>query len=81
MSNDNPNGTKQVEAVNLLLSAPIGKMLIGILVWSLTAAYAVGAMKFQVNALSTRLDQIERKVDAVDDILRQAYPKIANHTP
>lgn len=60
-----------LDALHVIVSSDLGKLLIGAIVWSMSFAYAAGALRNEVESLSRRLLTIEQKVDTIDDLVRR----------
>ena len=62
------------DACIVIILHPLGKAIAALLIWCLSFAYAIGSFKAEVKAMRHDIQQLEEKVNSIDEYLRGPQP-------
>ena len=66
----NGNGPRFIDSLTSVVSHPLGKILLALLVWSISMAYATGTIRAEVSSIQEQLQKVERQVADLDRYVR-----------
>ena len=64
-----------MDALTTIVTHPLGKLLLTLLVWVVSLAYYTGAIRADVSSLRDQVHILEAKVTAIDHFLRTLAPR------